>query len=105
MRRMQGPPPETYRRPASDADSQGSITKDKKANRLPTCGNELPADRIHRPRRRHELPRVDLMAFPLAREILPNQRRDLLIRRARPDEPLHIVFLDREQAVPQLAVG
>ena len=52
----------------------------------------LTADRVHRPRRRHELRRVDFVAFPLAGHIAPDQRGDLVVGRAGAHQQLHVIF-------------
>src|ERR1017187_9019908 len=64
----------------------------------------LPADGIHGAGRGHEFRRVDLVAFPFAGDVAAHQRGDLLVRRAGADERLHVVFLDGEEAVAQMAI-
>jgi hypothetical protein len=44
------------------------------------------------------------VAFPLAGDVAAHQRGDLLVRRPGTHQRLHIVFLDGEKAVAQLAV-
>src|ERR1017187_7997658 len=64
----------------------------------------LPPDRVHGPRRGHELGGVDFVAFPLAGHVAADQRGDFLVRGPRAHRRLHVVFLYGEQAVPQLAI-
>src|SRR3989442_9131515 len=74
------------------------------SKRLPGISRSA-ANGVHGARWGHELGGVDFMAQPLGGDVAADQVRDLAVGGAVAHQGLHVVFLDRKQAIAEFAIG